>query len=95
MPKLSQTAISILTLLNNINDLILQSQDRENARDVMRALNVYASSKDFPLPQDKVDNFYAVLIDSRIYTLSSLLKDMAMDVTIADYKKTTSKPSSK
>jgi len=87
VPKLSQTAISILTLLNNIDELIVKSQDRENARDVMKALNVYAASKNFRLPQDKVDNFYAVLLDSRIYTLSSLLKDIAVDVTIIDTKK--------
>ena len=87
MPTLSQTAISILTLLNNIDELIVKSQDRENARDVMKALNVYAKGKNFPLPQDKINNFYTVLIDSRIYTLSSLIKDIAVDVTIFDTKK--------
>lgn len=86
MPKISQTAISILTLLNNINDLIVQSHDRTDAKDVMRALAVYANEKSFPIPEEKIQNFYAVLIDSRPYTLSFLLKDIAAAVLSADFK---------
>lgn len=87
MPNLSPTAISIITLLNNINDLIVSSNDRENARDVMRATKVYADNKNLPLPQDKVEDFYAVLIDSRPYTLSALIQDIASEIIVADYKK--------
>lgn len=87
MPKLSQTATSILTLLNNVNDLIVQSQNREDARDVIHALNVYAENKNFTLPKDKIDSFLAVLIDSRPYTLSSLLQDIARDIVTTDSTK--------
>jgi len=86
MPKLSDTARSILTILNNINDLIVQSSEREEARDVMRALRVYANNKNFPMPQDKIDNFYAVLIDAKPFTLTSIIKDIAEDVIIIDKK---------
>ena len=87
MPHLSQTATSILTLLNNINDLIVESNDRENARDVMRATTVYAANKNLPLPKEQVDDFYAVLIDSRPYTLSALIHDIATFIIVADQKK--------
>ena len=87
MPHISDTARQILTILNNINDLIVQSSDRENARDVMRALRVYAKNKNFPLPQDTIDNFYAVLIDAKPFTLTSIIKDIAEDVILIDKKK--------
>jgi len=86
MPHLSDTARSILTMLNNVNELIVQSSDREGAQDVMRALRVYAKNKNFPMPQDKIDNFYAVLIDARPFTLTSIIKDIAEDVIVLDKK---------
>ena len=84
MPKLSATARSILTILNNINELIVQSSSREEAKDVMKALRVYAKNMNFPMPQDKIDNFYAVLIDSKPFTLTSIIKDIAEDVLVLD-----------
>jgi len=84
MPKLSSTAKSILTILNNINELIVQSSNREEAKDVMRALKVYAKNMNFPMPQDKIENFYAVLIDSKPFTLTSIIKDIAEDVLVFD-----------
>jgi hypothetical protein len=84
MPKLSDTARSILTILNNINDLIVQSSEREEARDVMRALRVYAKNKNFPMPQDKIDNFYAVLLDAKPFTLTSIIKDIAEEVIVVN-----------
>jgi len=87
MSNLSDVATSILTLLNNINELIVKSSDRKNAEDVMRALRVYAKSKNFPVSQDKIDNFFAILIDARPYTLTMLIKDIADDVIIAGLKK--------
>ena len=84
MPQLSPTAISLITLLNNINELIVLSNNREGAKDTMRAMKVYAESKNFPLPEEKISNFYAVLLDSRPYTLSSLLKDLAKEIVFID-----------
>ena len=86
MPKLSDTASSILTLLNNANELIVKSSDRQGARDVMKALDVYAKSKRFILPEDKMQNFQAVLIDARPYTLTMIIKDIADDVLKIDGK---------
>jgi len=86
MPKLSETATSILTLLNNANELIVKSSDRKNAAGVMRALRAYAKGKKFLLRQDLLDNFFAVLLDARPYTLTMLIKDIADDVILIDAK---------
>ena len=87
MPGLSPTALSLITLLSNINDLIVQSSDRDNARDVMKAFRVYGKNKNFPLPQDKIENFLAVLIDSKPFTLTSIIKDIADDIVELDRRK--------
>ena len=87
MYHISETARSILTLLNNANELIVQSSDRSDAKDVMRAINVYAKSKSYPIPQDKIDNFYSVLLDARPFTLTSIIKDIAEDVIMIDKKR--------
>jgi len=87
MSRLSPTAISIITLLNNMDELIVLSNNREGAKDAMRAMKVYADNKSFPLPEEKIYNFYAVLLDSRPYTLSSLLKDLAKEVVRIDSKR--------
>jgi len=84
MPKLSQTAVSILTLLNNIDELIVQSNNRQDARDVMSALRIYAKEKSFRLPDEKIENFLAVLLDKKAYVLSELVKDIAVDVATVD-----------
>ena len=86
MYKLSDTASSILTLLNNVNELIVQSSDRKNAREVMKAIRAYAKGKNFNLSQDKIDNFGAILLDARPYTLTMLIKDIADDVIALDSK---------
>ncbi len=87
MPKLSETATSILTLLNNANELIVKSSDRKSAREVIKAASIYAKGKGFPISQEKLDNFSAVLIDARPYTLTMLIKDIAEDVVASDIKK--------
>lgn len=84
MPAVSDTAKSILTILNNVNELIVVSNDRSNARDVMKALKIYANGKSFPIPEDRIQNFQNVLIDSRPYTLSYLIRCIAQDVMMAD-----------
>jgi len=86
MPQLSETSISLLTILNNINDLIVLSSARKEADDVMRALSVYAKNKSFPLPEDKIENFHFILLDSKPYTITSLLHDIARDIIITDNK---------
>lgn len=87
MPKSSETASSILAILNNINDLIVKSSDRQNAKEVMKALKIYGENKNFPLPQDKINNFYAVLLDAKPFTLTSIIKDIASDIIEADRKR--------
>jgi hypothetical protein len=84
MAELSSTAQSILTLLNNVNELIVESSNRQDAREVIKAMSLYAEEKRFDLPEDKIQNFLEVLIDSKPYTLTTLLMDIAEDVVTAD-----------
>ena len=82
MPKkeLSSTTKSIITLLNNAHDLIVISNRRSDAAKVMKALKVFAKNKNYPLPDEKIDNFFAVLLDCRQNTLSYILTDIAKTV---------------
>lgn len=82
MPRkeISSTTKSVLTLINNAHDLIVVSQKRKEAGEVIRALRTYAKDKNYPLPEEKLDNFLSVLIDSRPNTLSYLLTDIAKTV---------------
>jgi hypothetical protein len=82
MPKkeISPTTKSILTLINNAHDLIVVSNKRQEAKEVVQALRLYAKDKNFSLPEEKIDNFLAVLLDSRPNTLSYLLTDLAKTV---------------
>jgi hypothetical protein len=85
--KISPVATSILTLLNNVDELIVQSNNRQDARDVMTALTIYANSKNYPIPHQKIDNFHAVLLDARPETISFIVKDIAGEVIINSRKK--------
>ena len=81
MPKeLTPVTKSLLTLLNNIDELIVKSNNRKDAKQVMTAFALYAHSKNVSYPVDKVDDFLDVLLDARPETLSFLVKDIAGDV---------------
>lgn len=82
--KLSPTAKSIIALLNNINDLIVISNKRKEASDVMSALKIYANNLKYVIPEDKIQNFQSVLLDSRPITLSYIIRDIAVDVVSKD-----------
>lgn len=88
MPKkLSPIASSIITLLNNINDLVTISSKRQEARDVMAALRIYAKNSKFVLSestQEKIDQFNAILLDSRPITITYLVQDIAQDILRAE-----------
>lgn len=79
-PRISPTAMSIITLLNNINDLIVISNKRKEASDVMRALKIYANNLNYPIPEEKIRNFQLILLDSRPITLSYVISDIAAEV---------------
>ena len=82
--ELNPVTRSVLTLINNAHDLIVLCNKRKEAREVMSALKAYAQDKNFNLPDEKIENFLTVLLDSRPNTLSYLLTDIAK--TIAKYK---------
>jgi hypothetical protein len=81
---MSPSVKSIVVLLNNISELIVQSNKRTEARDVMKAIVIYAGSKSIKLPEDKVSSFFGRLLDARPYTLSSLVMDIAKDLLVKD-----------
>jgi ABC-type uncharacterized transport system substrate-binding protein len=78
--EISQTTRSVLTLINNAHDLIVYSNKRKEAKDVVRALKAFARDKNYSLPEQKIDNFLSVLLDSRPNTLSYLLTDIAKTI---------------
>lgn len=78
--RINPNVKSIIALLNNINDLIVVSNKRKEASDVMKALKIYANNVNYPIPEDKISNFHAVLLDSRPITLSYILREISMDV---------------
>lgn len=87
MAKLSETALSIIAILNNINELIVKSSDRKNAAEVMKAMRIYAQNKNFEINEQLADNFLEILLDAKPYTLTCILKDIASDIAISDTKK--------
>ena len=86
MSSISSTASNILSILNNIDELIVKSSDRQTAADEIRALKAYVKGKHFPLSEDRMDNFLAVLIDARPLTLTSIIRDIAQEVITVDRK---------
>ena len=86
--KPSTEMLSIIALLNNINDLIVISNKRKEAAEVMKALAIYARNVGYKIPQEKIDNFHSILIDSRPITLSYVIHDIATDIygESSDYK---------
>ena len=81
---ISATAKSVIILLNNIDELVTVSNQRSEARDVMKALSIYAKDKNFNLPTDKIGHFNAILLDSRPITIHYLLQSIAGDVIKTD-----------
>jgi len=86
MASYSDTASAILTLLNNIDELIVISNDRQGAREVMNAITIYANNKGYPIPEQKIEDFLSILIDSRPYVLSSVIQSIASDVLNSERK---------
>lgn len=84
--KLTATATTLLTLLNNAEELITQNNKRKESADVMRAIEIYAKGKNFPIPNDKFEGYYAVLLDARPNTLQKLIFNIANDVMNTDAK---------
>lgn len=87
MLDIPENIVSILTILNNINELIVRSSDRQGASEVMRALVVYADSKKIPVPIDKINNFKAILLDAKPYTLTTLIKSIAEEIVVTNSRK--------
>lgn len=87
--RISPIAASLITLLNNINELVTVSSKRQEARDVMQALRIYAKNSKFILAeatQEKIEHFNSVLLDSRPLTITYLLQDIAQDILKSEKK---------
>jgi hypothetical protein len=85
--EMSQTVKSILTLMNNVEELITLSNDRKSAKEVMQAVEGFAQTKNFPIPESKIKNFYKVLLDSRTNTLSGIIHEISSSIIETDKKR--------
>ena len=80
---LSDTATSLVVILNNIRDLASHS-NRSDAFRVMKAFRVYARNKNFDIPEEKVTTFLESIWDRRPNTMTSLVNEIAQDIIATD-----------
>ena len=78
--EISPVKKKLMALLNNVHDLITYSHNRKDAKLVMESFERYAKNASHPIPKDKVEIFYDILLDSRANTLSYLLTEIAKKV---------------
>ena len=71
---------TIIVLLNNIEELVTQSNDRNAAIDAMKALKIYAKQQRVNVPEEKIDQYLSVVWDSRPITLAAIVKDIVNEV---------------
>lgn len=71
---------SIIVLLNNVDELVTKSNSRKEAVDAMKALKIYAKSKQLNVPEQKIDQYISVVWDSWPQTLSAIVRDIAYEV---------------
>lgn len=83
-PGISDTALTLITHLNNINDLIVIASDRNAAKDSMKAFKLYAQGKNVTVPEEKIEHFMSVLYDARPYTLTCILKEISEEILISE-----------
>jgi hypothetical protein len=81
--KLSETATSLVVILNNVRDLVTRS-NRQDAARVMKAFVVYAKNKNYDIPEEKVTTFLESILDRRPNTMISLVNEIAQDIIITD-----------
>lgn len=74
----SSEILTILSLLNNAKDLLWHS-DRQNSKQVLKAVKIYAEENGIPFDDNKFSNFHRVLIDSRKETLIDIVNSIALD----------------
>lgn len=89
-PDISSEAMSLIALFNNAKDLIVVSQKRKEADDVVKAATIYAQNVGINLSEDtleKIENFSSVLLDSRPNTLVYILQCIVQDIVTAEKMK--------
>ena len=87
---ISSEAMSLIALYNNAKDLIVISQKRREANDVVKAATIYAQNVGITLSEDtleKIGNFSSVLLDSRPNTLVYILQSIVQDIVTAERMK--------
>tara|TARA_R110000824_G_scaffold12226_7_gene53579 strand:- start:12246 stop:12518 length:273 start_codon:yes stop_codon:yes gene_type:complete len=84
LENLSPIAKSLIAILNNVDELVTQTNDRTAAKDVMKAFKIYANSKNYPIPTEKVDDFMDVIFDSRSITITYLVRNIAEEIINSD-----------
>lgn len=88
MPRkeLSQTAKSLITLLNNVNELVVDSSRRTAAKDVLKAMKIYAQNVRYSIPDELIDDLSDVMLDSRDITITYMIREIATKIAKDDLK---------
>ena len=89
---ISSEAMSLIALYNNAKDLIVISQKRKEADQVVKAATIYAQIVGITLSEDtldKINNFSSVLLDSRPNTLVYILQSIVQDIVSEERSKKT------
>ena len=89
---ISSEAMSLIALYNNAKDLIVISQKRKEADQVVKAATIYAQNVGITLSEDtldKINNFSSVLLDSRPNTLVYILQSIVQDIVSEERSKKT------
>jgi hypothetical protein len=88
--EISTDIMSLISLYNNAKDLIVISQKRREANDVVKAASIYARNIGIDFSDDtkeKIENFSSVLLDSRSNTLVHLLQGIVQDIVTSEMNK--------
>jgi hypothetical protein len=86
MPReISPVAKSILVLLNNAEELVRHSSNRKDAKEVIRAARIYAQSKNFPMPEEEIEDFNDILLDAKPNRISAKIREIASKVINSEF----------
>ena len=91
MKEISKTGKTLLSLLNNVGDLVVISNDRRSAVDVMKALQIYASSNNYSLPPAKIDDFFVRVYDARPYDIRNITLEIGNHILNNEMKNKSNK----
>lgn len=78
--QLSEDVNLIVVLLNNVEELIVLSNDRKNARAVLEAIEIYSKGTNIQIPINKILDLKKMLIDSPPPKISNVIKNISKEI---------------